>query len=120
VAGWAYQGLAQLSVTQDSWTTPLDVRRVHPRQNANVIAVEQITNLLSRLPPERPPPLFVFDAGYDSAHLTQGGEDLPVAVFVRLRGDRCFSADPPPAVPSPKGGRPRRHGAKFACKDPAT
>jgi hypothetical protein len=23
-------------------------------------------------------------------------------------------------VPSPKGGRPRQHGAKFACKDPAT
>ena len=77
-------------------------------------------DLLSRLPPESPPPLFVFDAGYDSAQLTQGVEELPVAVLVRLRGDRCFYADPPPAVPSPKGGRPRRHGAKFACKDPAT
>src|SRR5215213_8027713 len=104
VAGWAYQWLAQLSFTQDSWTTPLDVRRVHPRQNANVIAVEQITNLLSRLPHESPPPLFVFDAGYNSAHLTRGVVDLPVAVLVRLRGDRCFYADPPPVVPSPKGG----------------
>jgi DDE superfamily endonuclease len=120
VAGWAYQWLAQLSFTQDSWTTPLDVRRVHPRQNANVIAVEQITTLRSRRPPESPPPLFVFDAGYDSAQLTRGVEELPVAVLVRLRGDRCFYADPPPAVPSPKGGRPRVHGAKFACKDPAT
>ena len=25
-----------------------------------------------------------------------------------------------PAVPSPLGGRPRRHGAKFACDDPTT
>ena len=50
VAGWAYQWLAQLSFTRDSWTTPLDVRRVHPRQNANAVAVEQITDLLSRLP----------------------------------------------------------------------
>jgi hypothetical protein len=120
VAGWAYQWLAQLSFTQDSWTTPLDVRRIHPRQNANAVAVDQITHLLSRLPPESPPPLFVFDAGYDSAQLTRGVEELPVAVLVRLRGDRCFYADPPPAVPSPKGGRPRIHGAKFACKDPAT
>jgi hypothetical protein len=46
--------------------------------------------------------------------------DLPVAVLVRLRADRCFYADPPPAARSPKGGRPRRHGAKFACADPAT
>ena len=52
--------------------------------------------------------------------MTQGLEQLPVAVLVRLRADRCFSADPPPAVPSPKGGRPRIHGAKFACKAPAT
>src|SRR5215208_4990299 len=39
VAGWAYQWLAQLSYTQDSWTTPPDVRRFPPCQNANVIAV---------------------------------------------------------------------------------
>ena len=65
-------------------------------------------------------PLFVFDAGYDSAQLTQALAETPVAILVRLRADRCFYADPPPATPSPKGGRPRKHGAKFACKDPAT
>src|SRR5215207_9549820 len=120
VAGWAYQWLAQLSLSRDSWTTPLDVRRVHPNQNANAVAVEQIKDLLSRLPPERALPLFVFDAGYDSAQLTHGVERLPGAILVRLRADRCFYADPPPTRPSPTGGRPRTHGAKFACKDPAT
>ena len=49
VAGWAYQWLAQLSFTRDSWTAPLDVRRVHPSENANAVAVEQITDL--RQPP---------------------------------------------------------------------
>ena len=48
------------------------------------------------------------------------GASSRVAILVRLRADRCFYADPPPAAPSPKGGRPRSHGAKFACKDPAT
>jgi len=38
VAGWAYQWLAQLSFQRDSWTTPLDGRRVHPSENANVVA----------------------------------------------------------------------------------
>jgi hypothetical protein len=40
-------------------------------------------------------------------------------VLVRLRSDRCFYADPP-APPPGKTGRPRRHGAKFNCADPAT
>ena len=30
VAGWAYQWIAQLGLTRDSWTAPLDVRRVPP------------------------------------------------------------------------------------------
>jgi hypothetical protein len=120
VAGWAYQWLAQLSLTRDSWTTPLDVQRVHPRQNINTVAIEQITALVSRSPADGTTPLFVFDAGYDAVQLTQGLEKVSVAVLVRLRGDRCFYADPPPARPSPKGGRPRSHGAKFACKDAAT
>src|SRR4029453_5047047 len=42
-----------------------------------------------------------------------------VAVLVRLRAGRCFYADPPPRPPG-AGGRPRRHGAKFAFADPAT
>jgi hypothetical protein len=64
-------------------------------------------------------PLFVFDAGYDSAQLTLDLAQERVAVLVRLRSDRCFYADPPPR---PRGatGRPRRHGAKFNCADPAT
>jgi hypothetical protein len=37
-----------------------------------------------------------------------------------MRSWRCFYADPPPVTRSPKGGRPRRHGAKFAFADPAT
>jgi hypothetical protein len=120
VAGWAYQWLAQLSFAQDSWSAPLDIQRVHPSQNANTIAVHQIKDLLSHLPAGSAPPLFVFDAGYDSAQLTQGLQQCPGAILVRVRADRCFYADPPPATPSPKGGRPRQHGAKFACKDPAT
>jgi hypothetical protein len=61
----------------------------------------------------------VFDGGYDSAQLTLDLADLPIVVLVRLRSDRCFYADPPPRPPGATG-RPRRHGAKFSCADPAT
>lgn len=64
-----------------------------------------------------PVPLFVFDAGYDPVPLTEGLAATRAAILVRLRRDRCFYADP---TSQPGTGRPRCHGAKFACADPAT
>jgi hypothetical protein len=106
VAGWAYQWLAQLSFTRDSWTAPLDVRRVHPSENAHSVAVAQITTLVAQRPLSAATPLFVFDAGYDSAHLTQALAGIPVDILVRLRADRCFYADSPPAIYRQTAGVP--------------
>ena len=120
IAGWAFQWIAQLGFDRDSWTAPVDARRLHPLEDTDQTAASQIRALLARLPTSGTVPLFVFDGGYDSAQLTLDLAEVPVAVLVRLRSDRCFYADPPPAARSPKGGRPRRHGAKFNCADPAS
>jgi hypothetical protein len=117
VAGWAYQWLAQLSLTRDSWTAPMDVQRVHPRENAHTVAVAQIKALVARLPATDPVPLFVFDAGYDPLQLALELGDTPAALLVRLRRGRCFYADPALYTGT---GRPRRHGRKFVCDDPRT
>jgi len=117
VAGWSYQWLAQLGFARDSWTAPLDVQRVPPTEDAAAVAVEQITRLVARLPAGGPVPLFVFDAGNDPLKLAQGLAGTRAAILVRLRSDRCFYADP---TSQPRTGRPRRHGAKFACAEPAT
>jgi hypothetical protein len=117
VAGWAYQWLAQLSFARDSWTAPVDVRRVRPTENVHAVAADQIRALLPAGPADAPPPLFVFDAGYDPERLAREVGEVPIAVLVRLRRDRCFYADP---TSQPPTGRPRRHGAKFACRDAAT
>jgi DDE superfamily endonuclease len=119
VAGWAFQWICQLSLARDSWTAPVDARRLHPLDDTDQTAACQIRALLARLPASQQPPLFVFDAGYDSAQLSLDLVDAWVAVLVRLRADRCFYADPPPPPPG-KTGRPRRHGAKFAFADPTT
>jgi hypothetical protein len=119
IAGWAFQWICQLSFDRDSWTAPVDARRLHPLDDTDHTAAAQVRALLGRLPAGSLP-WFVFDGGYDSAQLTLDLAGLPVAVLVRLRADRCFYADPPPAARSPKGGRPRRHGAKFAFADPTT
>src|SRR5215218_732035 len=117
VAGWSHQWLAQLGFARDSWTAPLDVQRVPPTEDAAAVAVEQITRLVARLPAGGPVPLFVFDAGNDPLKLAQGLAGTRAAILVRLRSDRCFYADP---TSQPRTGRPRRHGAKFACAEPAT
>jgi hypothetical protein len=119
VAGWAFQWICQLGFARDSWTAPVDARRLHPTEDTDHTAAVQIRALLGRLPTTRQPPLVVFDAGYDSAQLSLDLAEERVAVLVRLRSDRCFYHDPPPRPPG-TGGRPRRHGAKFAFADPTT
>jgi hypothetical protein len=119
IAGWAYQWIAQLGFARDSWTAPVDALRLHPLEDTDQTAAAQIRALVGRLGADGPMPLFVFDAGYDSAQLSLDLADAGVAVLVRLRADRCFYADPPPRPPGATG-RPRRHGAKFNCADSAT
>jgi DDE superfamily endonuclease len=119
VAGWAWQWITQVSFARDSWTAPVDAARLHPLDDTDQHAARQIQALLGRLGAGGPVPWFVFDAGYDSAQLSLDLADARVVVLVRLRSDRCFYADPPPRPPG-AGGRPRRHGAKFAFADPAT
>jgi hypothetical protein len=117
VAGWAYQWIAQLGLTRDSWTAPLDVRRVHPLENTNAVAAAQVATLAARLPTDGPIPIFVFDAGYDPLQLALALGETRAAILVRLRRGRCFYADP---VPYAGLGRPRRHGRKFVCDDPTS
>ena len=119
IAGWAFQWICQLGFDRDSWTAPVDARRLRPVDDTDQTAAGQIRALVGRLDAGGRVPLFVFDAGYDSAQLTLDLADAPAAVLVRLRSDRCFYADPPPPPPG-KTGRPRRHGAKFNCADPTT
>jgi hypothetical protein len=117
VAGWSYQWITQLNLDDDSWTAPMDALRVRPDENIHAVAVRQIQALLARQAPAPTPPLFVVDAGYDPVQLTLGLAGTAVAILVRLRKDRCFFADPP-ARDASTLGRPRRHGAKFDCKQP--
>ncbi len=120
IAGWSYAWLAQVSCPHDSWTAPLDVRRVAPPDDAHAVAAEQIGALLRRLPATSPVPVCVFDAGDDPETLARELGDLDgerVAVLVRLRSGRCFYAEP---TQQPRTGRPRRHGRKLACDDPTT
>ncbi|MDR2565605.1 MAG: transposase [Bifidobacteriaceae bacterium] len=119
VAGWCYQVAVGLDWAHDSWTRPVDQVRIQPGQDPVAATVEQIKALARRLPPG-PDPVFALDAGYDPAALTRelANARVPAAVVVRVRDDRVFHADP---APNPgANGRPRRHGARRACRQPET
>jgi hypothetical protein len=120
VAGWAYQFVAQLGFVRESWTAPVDVERVRPAQDANVVAAEQVEALLGRLEEGEALPLFVFDAGYDPVKLQRALEESPCQILVRLRAGRRFYGDPNLCDPPAHIGRPRRHGPKIKCNDPST
>jgi hypothetical protein len=90
VAGWAYQWICQLGFGRDSWTAPVDAARLHPSDDTDQTAAAQVRALLERLPAGAVP-LFVFDAGYDSAQLSLDLAEAPVAVLVRLH-HRCETA----------------------------
>lgn len=123
VAGWAYQWVAKLGFSRDSWVSPVDALRLSPTENATEVAVAQVTDLLHRISQHgqtrREPPLFVFDAGYNAVSLTQKLQNHSAQILVRMNSRRCFYADPP-EHPAGRGGRPRRHGDGFVCKDPST
>jgi hypothetical protein len=121
VPGWAYQWLTRLSWDRDSWTAPMDVRRVGPEDKPTAVAVEQLKALLAARPAAQrgEVPLVVFAAGYDACGFTHALAGTPVALLIRLRRNRhCWFA-PVRATARPRG-RPKRHGARCVCDDPAT
>jgi hypothetical protein len=120
VAGWCYSWLVGLSAGADSWTAPLDSRRVLVGENPNVVAAQQIRQLLPRLGPLMLPALFAFDGGYDPVQLTVETAGTAAQIVVRVRDDRVFFTRPPQRLPGGRGGAPRRHGARFTCADPAS
>jgi hypothetical protein len=120
VAGWAYQFIARLNFARESWTDPVDVQRVRPAQDANVVAAGQVKVLLGRFEEGEAAPLFVFDAGYDPVKLQRGLEGSLCQILVRLRAGRRFYGAPGLCDPPAHVGRPRRHGPKMKCKDPST
>ena len=122
VAGWSFQWICQLSFTPDSWTAPVDVQRITPKQDVTDATVDQIRRLVDLVPSDREVPLFVFDAGYDPIALAHGLGGIRAQLLTRIRDDRVFYADPPPRPRRPKhtGGRPPRHGRRMKCSERRT
>ena len=118
--GWEYQLTAAIGHLRTAWAALVDVARTVPAtRTAQTIA--QVKSVLRRLRAAghgmKAAPLFVFDAGYSAAALTDGLLGCPVHVLVRLAAGSVFYADP--VTWEGRYGRPARRGAAVHCLEPA-
>jgi hypothetical protein len=81
--GWEYQLAAVTGYLRTAWAA-VDVQRTTPATRTTQ-TVAQVKAVLRRLPASGAVPLFVFDAGYSAAALTDGLAGCPADVLVRLR-----------------------------------
>ena len=88
---------------RDSWTAPVDVRRVRPEEKPTAVAVEQLKALVAARPAAQrgEVPLVLFDAGYDASGFTHALAGTPV-------GPAHPAAQQPPLLvrPRPHDGAP--------------
>jgi len=117
--GWEYQLAAVTGHLRTAWAAFLDVRRTVPAaRTAQTIA--QANSVLRRLRAaghaSGAVPLFIFDAGYSAAALTDGLAGCPAHILVRLPAGSVFYQD---AVTWPgRNGRPARRGPEVHCLEP--
>jgi len=113
--GWEYQLAAVTGYLRTAWAPVVDLQRTTPaKRTAQTIA--QVKSVLRRMPGTGAVPLFVFDAGYSAAALTDGLAGCPAHILVRLPAGSVFYQDAP-AWPG-KNGRPARRGPEVHCLEP--
>jgi DDE superfamily endonuclease len=125
VPGWPYSFVAALGPGPPGWVVPLDAVRIGPGDDPAGVTAAQLRGVVTRLAaaghwkPGDPPVIIAADAGYNASRLAWLLRDLPVVLAVRVRADRCWRRAPGPRPPGTPG-RPRRHGPRLRCADPAT
>ena len=112
--GWEYQFTAAVGHLRTAWAALADVARTTPAtRTAQTIA--QVKNVLRRIRAAghgtKAAPLFIFDAGYSAAALTDGLLGCPAHILVRLAAGSVFHADPSPGP----GNTAARPGAEPPC-----
>jgi len=121
--GWHYSLLVGLHWGNSSWVDPIGARRIRPGEDPTEVTLTQVTDLLADLAATGghtegdPPPLMIFDCGYDATALAHELADQPVQILVRLNTRRVFYTDPAPRQPGTRGPA-RRHGQKLSLADP--
>lgn len=113
--GWRYSTVVVLPEESSSWTFTLDQRRVPSDKTEIEVAVEQLQEIVPKLPLR---PFLLFDRGYVSVWLWCRLSKLACDALGRLKSNQVFYKPAPPHTR--KSGRPRKDGEKLKLSDPST
>lgn len=116
VVGYPYSLLAWVAQAQSSWALPLDIQRVSSDQDMVAVGVAQVKEL-GQQRQGADFSVVVADGKYGNHRFLAPLRNQSSGVLVRLRRDRVLYRCPPPYGGR---GRPRRHGERFAFKEPQT
>lgn len=117
-------GLEEEAGLTPSWVVPLLSRRVHSRDDKEMVGAEQIDSLLedSRFPFGRNLTVEVGDTSYSKpAYLHRHRQFSNLVTIARVRSNRTFHHQYRPAeaeASSPGKGHPTWYGTKFSLSDP--
>jgi hypothetical protein len=120
VVGQPYSLLAWVALPGQSWTLPVQVDRVRSDQTeveTGVAQVQAFCEARGAASLNQQLHVIVADGRYGNHRFFGPLRDSQCALLARMRCDRVLYGPPGPYSGS---GRPRKHGARFAFKEPDT
>src|SRR6266542_1548981 len=118
--GYTYSFLTWVTAPRSSWALPVHEQRVKLTESTVDVAVQQVTWLSDQRRTCAGIDIVAADGTYGTSHFLGPLRDQArLGIVVRLAKHRVLRGVPPPRQPQQRG-RNRRHGARFAFKDPST
>ena len=119
VAGYAYSLLDWVPAAGESWSLSVDVQRVRAEETDLTVGIEQVQRLCQVRAGIAGLDVVIGDCKYSQPTFLRGVQDQPCGKVARLAKHRVLYGRPEPkATQGP--GRPRKHGDRFAFKEPDT
>ena len=117
VAGYAYSLLDWVPTADESWSLSVDVERVKGGATDLSVGVEQVQRMCQGRAGLAGLDIVVGDCKYSQPAFLRGLQEQPCAKVARLAKHRVLYGRPEPKA-TQGAGRPRKHGRRFAFKEP--
>ena len=120
VPGYPYSFLDWVPQAGESWSLSVDVARVKPESSDLLVGAAQVKRLCeARAGLIDLLDIVAGDCKYSRPEFLRAVQSLPCGKVARLAKHRVLYGQPEPK-PAGTQGRPRKHGARFAFKEPET
>lgn len=120
VPGYGYSFLDWVPQAGESWSLSVDVERVRPEGSDLLVGAAQLKRLCAaRAGLSERLDIVAADCKYSRPEFLRAVQSLPCGKVARLAKHRVLYGRPEPK-PAGRRGRKRKHGARFAFKEPET